>query len=927
MNSQEAVKKINSGMDNMSLVEMVEAYNALQGDTKHAGLASLLNGFARSKLKTYSSSKITTMELDEIGAFKDLIDIYGRDGKGNLTPEGVKAKEFADKVTQTSKDEKVEELVKAVQNPIENPTDGEKSGIKKPQDELGGKPKAEYKPTPLTPEQINILDNHGIMHNGTLESLGWFKDKNEVLKFLADEGHPAKQEVKAVLVEVEEEETVERPVNEAGLTGAHINKNMKELDELSNSINPLDEQDARFAESRNLMEILSDVRDNEDKSYDVRKELVELAKLQTERDLHDTKKVTQEDYIERLKFNMDTAVFAIVTGNEIDFSKYTGNQEALRANLKRSIDTYVKSAKDGKKAGNANIKLESVLGYMSTQSVNLNNFADGLNKKFGELPFVVNYKNKLQNFNQKCEKLVGPKVWGKVTATAKVLDKVAPDLAMAAVAGLGGPLGLAAFGAYTFQKRAMPFINSYFVQPKEKRTGFSQYISDNKKDATLAALYTASAGLSMGMAVFQGAASIASATSAATGQTLDVMAKAAATSQYASHARAAVSGATMLSKSTFNIYEAMQTGDSKEVNKNILRFAGSAAMFALGYGVRAWIGMENAESGNKTDATQDVVTENNVAPAMVDRDGDGISDTIDRDGGDGWANAPQLPVHDDFYHGVGVEAKSSESIIRLLTNSEVSRSEAILKAQMMVERIAGNENIQASFPSASDAQIAHAILLRASDVHKVDADELLRAFLGDGNCTKLTMEQQITEIHKGLNGYNYGQRTDLPYGRNLDPSYVGINTRSRFLLDDCESERLIDRTGERVATARATEEIVDPLKKTVITESVTENTIINGNTTNNITTQQEVVVTPPEEKVVTQPVQQEAPTNQTPPPAAARVLAENLEPLNGARDGVRDLNLKGLIQLKDAEGVKRWYVATPEEAKMLRDKWLDSNQH
>lgn len=103
-----------------------------------------------------------------------------------------------------------------------------------------------------------------------------------------------------------------------------------------------------------------------------------------------------------------------------------------------------------------------------------------------------------------------------------------------------------------------------------------------------------------------------------------------------------------------------------------------------------------------------------------------------------------------------------------------------------------DESVRTAFPSASDAQIAHAILLRAADVRKGDADELLRALLGDGSCSKLTMEQQVSEIHKGLTGYNYGQRTDLPYGRNLDPNYVGINTRSRFLLDDCASERLVD---------------------------------------------------------------------------------------------------------------------------------------
>lgn len=44
------------------------------------------------------------------------------------------------------------------------------------------------------------------------------------------------------------------------------------------------------------------------------------------------------------------------------------------------------------------------------------------------------------------------------------------------------------------------------------------------------------------------------------------------------------------------------------------------------------------------------------------------------------------------------------------------------------------------------------------------------------------MEQQVSEIHKGLTGYNYGQRTDLPYGRNLDPNYVGTIPARVFCL-------------------------------------------------------------------------------------------------------------------------------------------------
>lgn len=59
------------------------------------------------------------------------------------------------------------------------------------------------------------------------------------------------------------------------------------------------------------------------------------------------------------------------------------------------------------------------------------------------------------------------------------------------------------------------------------------------------------------------------------------------------------------------------------------------------------------------------------------------------------------------------------------------------------------------------------------------------------------MEQTISEIHKGLTGYNYGQDSSLPFGRNLDPNYKLLNVRSRFRIEDCSSERLIDEVAQK----------------------------------------------------------------------------------------------------------------------------------
>ena len=228
---------------------------------------------------------------------------------------------------------------------------------------------------------------------------------------------------------------------------------------------------------------------------------------------------------------------------------------------------------------------------------------------------------------------------------------------------------------------------------------------------------------------------------------------------------------------------------------------------------------------------------------------------------------------------------------------------------MMIYRVGHmDESVRTAFPSASDAQIAHAILLRAADVRKGDADELLRALLGDGSCSKLTMEQQVSEIHKGLTGYNYGQRTDLPYGRNLDPNYVGINTRSRFLLDDCASERLIDYYDvkeEPVETVvPVTREVPKPDEQPVqpVADKPNEN-------------QQPL----PERKETEQP--------ETPQPITKSYKAgkpfEGKDTLAGGRDQINRLAELGVARYNDG---KFRYVDYDEHYKMLRQHGFEDGR-
>lgn len=773
MNAQEAARMVNSGMEKLSLAQLVEVHAVLKGDENSAGLFRLVSGYARGKLSVYARSTEdfqSQMTLEDAGALRELAEEVGFDKDDNLTKDGQKALEIAARVSKRARDKEVAKIVEAKQKEQSN----KKAPEKKPES------------IPLTEEQIHYLDKHGILHNGTLESISWTKDKDEAMKILSEANVAPEVAPKAPIAEVKDEpKDTPIVVNETdNLKAVDIAKNMQQLEMLSSSINPLDEKDKTFADSRASLNIL-DVYDEQGNKHDVRSELVEQAKLKTEAEMMDSKKVTKEEYVERLKLNIDSAVYSVVIGNAVDFSHYNGNREHLQQVLKNKIDVLAK-AEGGSKPSKAHVRLESVLGFMAVESARIDSKIEKIEKAVGSLPIIQKFKAKIKKFDERCEQKFGPKTWGYVRGAALVAEKAAPAIGMAFVAGMGGPLGMVVYGAYIFKKHVVPFTNKYMEQPKEERTSFRKFVKQNKKEATLAGLFTASSLLSFG------AAGLGALTHIGDAQTV---AQATMLTQHTNIAKMSLSGAAMLTRSATSVYEAHKAGDKKERNRRLLIGLGSAVAFAGGIWARDMLGKWLGEG--KEDTHTEPNPENAGAQNGNGDEGAAVQPGNDNQNADNNALKHETPdavvQYDDFYHGPEVEARSKESVIRLLTNSQVSRSEAALKAEMMIYRVGHmDESVRTAFPSASDAQIAHAILLRAADVRKGDADELLRALLGDGSCSKLTMEQQVSEIHKGLTGYNYGQRTDLPYGRNLDPNYVGINTRSRFLLDDCASERLVD---------------------------------------------------------------------------------------------------------------------------------------
>lgn len=894
MNAQEAARMVNSGMEKLSLAQLVEVHAVLKGDENSAGLFRLVSGYARGQLSVYARSTEdfqSQMTLEDAGALRELAEEVGFDKDDNLTKDGQKALEIAARVSKRAKDKKVEEAVAAAK-------------------EQPDKEENRLESISLTPEQIKYLDEKGIVHNGTLESIAWFKDRDEAMKILADAGAKPEETPRAPIAEIEEDNVAEN-VNENNLGSVDISKNMQQLEMLSASVNPLDENDKSFADNRASLNVL-DVYNEKGVKHDVKSELVEQAKLRTEAEMLDAKKVTKEEYVERLKLNIDSAVYSVVTGNAVDFSHYNGNREHLQQVLKNKIDVLAK-AEGGSKPSKAHVRLESVLGFMAVESARIDSKIEKIEKAVGSIPVIQKFKAKIKKFDERCEQKFGPKTWGYVRGAALVAEKAAPAIGMAFVAGMGGPLGIGVYAAYVVKKHVVPFTNKYMAQPKEQRTGFRKFCKENKKDAVLAGLYAASAGLSAGMAVYGAVSnlSVAAAEAASAGQTLDTAAKASLLTRHVGVAKMSLSGAAMLTRSATSVYEAHKAGDKKECNRRLLIGLGSAVAFAGGIWARDMLGKWLGEG--KEDTHTEPNPENAGAQNGNGDEGAAVQPGNDNQNVDNNAPNHETPdavvQYDDFYHGPEVEARSKESVIRLLTNSQVSRSEATLKAEMMIYRVGHmDESVRTAFPSASDAQIAHAILLRAADVRKGDADELLRALLGDGSCSKLTMEQQVSEIHKGLTGYNYGQRTDLPYGRNLDPNYVGINTRSRFLLDDCASERLVDYYDVKEEPV----ETVAPV-------------------TREGTKPDELPVQPgadkPNENPQPLPEQKETEQPETPQPIIKSPKAgkpfEGKDTLAGGRDQINRLAELGVARYNDG---KFRYVDYDEHYKMLRQHGFEDGR-
>ncbi len=154
MDAKIAAAKIQSGLDNVSIKELLDLYKSLKGNNEYASEMASLNEYARKHIAAFNDAKFG-ISLEDAVEYQQMINTFGRDENGNLTEEA-----------------------KAAQEKIKT---------------IAAESKKEILGTKLTDAQKAILDEHGFMYDETVESLGKYQSLDAALKLLKDNG----QEVKA----------------------------------------------------------------------------------------------------------------------------------------------------------------------------------------------------------------------------------------------------------------------------------------------------------------------------------------------------------------------------------------------------------------------------------------------------------------------------------------------------------------------------------------------------------------------------------------------------------------------------------------------------------------------------------------------------------------------------------------------------------
>ena len=382
---------------------------------------------------------------------------------------------------------------------------------------------------------------------------------------------------------------------------------LRNLNQLENydSINPLDESNKEFADSRKYLQNMI-VVDEQGNKIDLSSNVVEVAKLKTIADLSIlAEPITPELYKAQLRDNMDMSIYGIMMTNLS--SQGNASSYELKQPMREMLDGKTQTVT----AANAS-------GVLASQIVSLNTFADNLNNQTHNASLAQKFKARVIEANTSLTQKL-KETYIKARTYAQILQEqgVWADVGMAFVAGFGGPAGMAAYGAWTYYRRVHPLYKAYREEKKNnpEMKSFWKYLGKHKKDTMFAGLYMASSVASFAVAGVAVSQAMAHGTSLAQVGTASVAPLV--------QAKAGIALATVATRCTTDIAQAWGTPD---MDKAVKRSLFSLGLYGVGYASAQYLA--NALHNSSAEApTNTAETPTHNPETQVTHNTDSVSQT------------------------------------------------------------------------------------------------------------------------------------------------------------------------------------------------------------------------------------------------------------------------------------------------------------
>ena len=397
----------------------------------------------------------------------------------------------------------------------------------------------------------------------------------------------------------------------------------------------------------------------------------------------------KETMIETAIFEADVLTRGTASGSDEDIKK------AYKENLHNSIQKEIVSTvfasrvKENKKLSKEDIseafmratniaktetrllrvEKSAVTAYASIVYEEMTKLRDHLKKKFTEIPAVKSISDKLDAFDKKMGKKHS-KAWNIAKRYGKVVAKsVGRTAVYAAVGYFAGPIGLSVLAA----KGAYDACNNISKQAKNENLTFWGYVKKHPWQTTLSFATTGLALVSAGMGagVFgQETAQAVSPYLKPAMRTLALAPKGLTTGWHG-----LLAGVHSIRAGYYKIRGKTEKASAawEKTKKEWAETKTAAGRFTEA-AVGIWAGSTAYEAINQPEPTE------STPRPMVDKDGDNISDYIDADGGEGWANdADNDGIKDinDIDHGQGWATANETQIDRAFDADAKGINEAL----------------------------------------------------------------------------------------------------------------------------------------------------------------------------------------------------------------------------------------------------------